>query len=497
MTPTIRHCLTSHGFHIVLLMLAAVSPFALSSAQAAERKPNFLFVYTDDQRWDAMGVVQREQGERARFPWFQTPNMDRLATDGVRFRNAFVTLPLCAPSRAAFLTGRYNHLNGIANNHTPFPDSSVTHASLLRAAGYATAYIGKWHMDGQRGQRPGFDYSASFVGQGRYVDCPFEINGQTTPTSGWVDDVSTDFAIAFMKQHRNEPFSVVVGYKACHGPCLPPERAKDRFPDAVARPVPNLDVQAIYRNSLSEPNRKAGATSGASAGPAGTNPNYFRCISAADDNLGRLLKALEDLGVADDTVVVFASDNGYYKGEHGLGDKRSAYDESLRIPLIIRYPKRLPKGKVRDELVLNIDLAPTFLELAGLTAPREMQGRSWVPLLTGKVTDWRKAFLAEYFFEKGFPTTPTVVAVRTETAKLIKYPGHDEWTELFDLASDPYETKNLVGEPKHKDLHKQMSDEFDRQVKLTGFVIPDYADKPGQMPDPPAQKKAGRARNMQ
>ena len=326
---------------------------------AAERKPNFLFVYTDDQRWDAMSVVQREQGDHARFPWFQTPNMDRLAAEGVRFRNAFVTLSLCAPSRAAFLTGRYNHLNGVVNNHTPFPTNSVTHASLTRAAGYATAYIGKWHMDGQRGQRPGFDYSASFIGQGRYWDCPFEINGQLTPTTGWVDDVATDYAIQFIKQHRDQPFSLSLGYKACHGPCEPPERAKDRFPDATARPVPNLGLHAIFRGTPAAPAEKA------KAGTTSTNPNYFRCISAADDNLGRLLKALDDLGLAQDTVVIFSSDNGFYKGEHGLGDKRSAYDESLLIPLIVRYPRLIPKAKVLDEMVLNIDLAPTLLDLAG------------------------------------------------------------------------------------------------------------------------------------
>src|ERR1051325_5631541 len=213
--------------------------FALSffSAFAADRKPNFLFIYTDDQRWDAMSVVQREQGDRARFPWFKSPNMDRLAAEGVRFRNAFVTLSLCAPSRAAFLTGRYNHLNGIVNNHTPFPEQSGTHAPLLRAAGYKTAYVGTWRMGGQRGQRPGFDYSASFIGQGKYVDCPFEINGQPTPTTGSVDDVATDYAIAFMKEHREQPFLIVVGFKLCHGPTQPPERAKDRFANARARPV--------------------------------------------------------------------------------------------------------------------------------------------------------------------------------------------------------------------------------------------------------------------
>jgi arylsulfatase A-like enzyme len=337
----------------------------------------------------------------------------------------------------------------------------------------------------------------SFIGQGRYVDCPFEINGTATPTSGWVDDVSTDFAIEFMKQHRAKPFCLVVGYKATHGPFEPPERAKDRFADAAARPVPNLNAPAIYRNDRAEPKKQADAAPGTTTRRSNTNLNYFRCISAADDNLGRLLKAIEDFGVADDTVVVFASDNGYYLGEHGLGDKRSAYDESLRIPLLVRYPKRFSKGQARDELVLNIDLAPTFLELAGVAVPREMQGRSWVPLLTGRSADWRKAFLAEYFFELGFPGTPTVVAVRTETAKLIKYPGHDEWTELFDLANDPYETNNLIGDPKHKDLQKQMSDEFDRQVKVTGFVVPDYADKPGERPNRPARMRAREANKNQ
>jgi len=474
---------------VVLALLASIGLSSASSARAAARQPNFLLVYTDDQRWDAMGVVQREQGERARFPWLQTPNMDRLAAEGVRFRNAFVTLSLCAPSRAAFLTGRYNHLNGVANNHTPFPEASVTHATLLRAAGYATAYIGKWHHGGQSGQRPGFDYSASFVGQGRYRDCPFEINGKPTPTTGWVDDVSTDYAIAFMQQHREKPFSMVVGFKACHGPTDPPERAQNRFADARARTVPNLNVPAIYRREDQQPSAKAEAD-----GTTKINLNYFRCISAADDNLGRLLKALDDLGLADDTVVVFASDNGYYNGEHRLGDKRSAYDESLRIPLLLRYPKLVSKGTTSDAIALNIDLAPTFLELAGVATPREMQGRSWVPLLSGEKVEWRQSFLAEYFYEQNFAGTPTLVAVRTANAKLIQYPGHEEWTELFDLAKDPYETNNLANDATQKELLKQMKAEFDRQVQATEFRIPDYADPPGSTNKAPASQKLRKAK---
>lgn len=467
---------------------------ALSAHAAAARKPNFLFIYTDDQRWDAMGVVQREQGDKARFPWFTTPHMDRLAAEGARFRNAFVVNSLCAPSRANFMTGRYSHLNGVVNNHTPFPETSVTHATAIKSAGYTTAYIGKWHMGGQRGKRPGFDYSASFVGQGKYFDCPIEVDGVATPSKGWVDDVTTDYAIAFIKQHRSQPFSVTLGFKACHGPFDPPERAKDRFADAKARPVPNLNVRAIYR----APGDTAPAAGKGSAlvnegGELKVNLGYFRCISAADDNLGRLLATLDELGLADDTVVVYSSDNGYYHGEHGLGDKRSAYDESLRIPLLVRYPRMIAKGTLRDQMVLNIDLAPTIVDLAGARVPAEMQGRSWRPLFADTNAPWRQSFLAEYFFESNFPTTPTVVAVRTPTAKIIKYPGNDQWTELFDLARDPYETRNLVADPAAKALLTKMNAEFDAQVKATQFHIPDYADKPGD----PSAKKQGKAKKKQ
>ena len=456
------------------------------AARAADRHPNFLFVYTDDQRWDAMGVVQREHGERGRYPWFTTPAMDRLAAEGLRFRNAFVTLALCSPSRAAFLTGRYNHINGVSDNHTPFPVESVTHATLLRTAGYTTGYIGKWHMGGQRGQRPGFDYSASFVGQGRYMDCPFEVNGEATPTTGWVDDVSTDYAIAFMKQNRAKPFSLTVGFKACHGPTTPPARASNRFAEQKARRVPNLGLRAPFRDEAGIPATKAVLTAG-SEGAAGVevNLNYFRCVSAADDCLGRLLATLDELGLAEDTVVIFSSDNGYYQGEHSLGDKRSLYDESIRIPLLVRYPRAIARGRVADELVHNLDLAPTLLDLAGVAVPLEMQGRSWRPLFAAPLasaaprTPWRDAFLAEYFQETGYPQTPTMAAVRTADAKLIKYLGREAWTELFDLRADPYETKNLARDPAHAALLARMSAAYDREAKAVAYVVPAYADKPG------------------
>lgn len=442
------------------------------TARAAETRPNFIFMYTDDQRWDALSVVQAEQGERGRYPWFKTPHMDRIAAEGVRFRNAFVTLSLCAPSRAAFLTGRYNHLNGVIDNYTPFPTDSVTHASLMRAAGYTTAYIGKWHMGTQSGQRPGFSYSASYVGQGKYVDCPFEIDGISAPTQGWVDDVATDYALDFIKrQSRDKPFSVVLGFKAPHVPLDPPARAKERFTGEKWRLVPSMHDRAIYRDPPA-----------AKAAPNAERPtplNYFRCISAIDDNVGRVLALLDELGLAENTVVVYASDNGYLHGEHSLGDKRCAYDESIRIPLLMRFPKRFPKGATIDEMVLNLDLAPTYLDLAGIAIPREMQGRSVVPLTqatrAGARPEWRKAFFYEYFLEKQYPQTPTVFAVRTDTAKLVRYPGREEWTEVFDLKADPYEVRNLARDPAGAKLRVELEQLFAREQEAVAFRTPEGA----------------------
>jgi arylsulfatase A-like enzyme len=475
------------------LVVSAEAPAAAGKPQAAAR-PSFLFIYTDDQRWDSLAVTQREQGDRARFPWLRSPNLDRLAAEGARFRNAFVVNSLCAPSRACYLTGRYSHLNGIANNRTPFPADAATHASLLRAAGYATGYVGKWHMGSQRGPRPGFDYSASFIGQGRYEDCPFEIDGVKTDTKGWVDDVSTDFAIEFIKKNRAGPFLCVVGYKSSHGPWDPPERAKGLYAGEFSRPAASAGHRPPYLKPI-PPERKEVKQFDIKPDSERSEMHrkYFRTLAAVDDNVGRLLKALDDLHLAESTVVVYTSDNGFYLGEHGLGDKRSAYEESIRIPLLVRAPSLAARGKVIDEMVLNIDLAPTFLDLAGVPVPAEMQGRSWKPLLAGEPAQWRKAFFYEYFLEAGMGP-PTVLAVRAEAAKLIKYPGHGDWTELFDLKADPYEMKNLFSDPASADLRKRMEEEYDRQASAVQFRIPEYADKAGDAPR--ARARQARDRNV-
>ncbi|MBN8456615.1 MAG: sulfatase [Verrucomicrobia bacterium] len=443
----------------LLIAMAIVSP-----AGAAERRPNFLFIYSDDHRWDAMGVVQREQGERGRFPWIKSPGMDRLAAEGVRFRNAFVTLSLCAPSRAAFLTGRYNHTNGITNNGTPFPADSVTHATLLRAAGYKTAYIGKWHMGNQRGQRPGFDYSASFIAHGRYHDCPFEINGVAKPTAGWVDDVSTDFAIEWIKRQRDNPFSIVVGLKSPHGPrggVNLPARLRTLYAGQQSRPVPNLRTPSPWQQPLAENDPPRGIADNRA------HLDYMRHIKGVDENVARLLDALDQLGLAEDTVVVYTSDNGYYLGEHCSGDKRSLYDESLRIPMLARYPRLFGKGRTVDDMVLNVDLAPTFLDLAGVPVPKEMHGMSWKPLAAGKSIPWRQSFFAEYYKELG--DVPTCYALRTTTHKLIRYPNHPDWTEVYDLAKDPYETRNLAADTT---LTAKLDSELGGSIKSLNYTVP-------------------------
>ena len=467
-----------------LLLLAGLA----SLASAADRKPNFVYVFTDDQRWDALSVVQKEQGEKGRFPWLKTPNLDRIAAEGIRFRNAFVVNSLCAPSRASLVTGQYGHVNGVTNNHTPHPEGNLSVAALLRPAGYVSGYFGKWHHGSQSGKRPGFDTSASFVGQGVYFDCPIEVDGVKTPSQGFVDDVTTEYASNFIKANKDKPFLMILGLKTCHGPFTPPPRNAKDYEGALARSTPNYGLPAIYAKT--GPNGAKGKATDAKEVP--TNLGMFRGINSVDDNVGKLLRLLDELKLADDTVFVFSSDNGYYLGEHNLGDKRTAYEESLRIPMLLRYPRAAKAGRTEDRMVLNIDPAATFLDLAGLPVPAAMHGRSWKPLIEGKTeAAWRDSYFYCYFYEKGF-NAPLTTAVRTSEAKLIKYPGHDEWTEVFDLKADPYEIKNLAQDPAYADLRKKLEAEYDRQAKAIDFKIPDYADKPAADGQEGAKKKAGK-----
>jgi len=434
-------------------------------------RPSFLVVLTDDQRSDALGVVQRELGERARFPWLETPNMDQLAEQGVRFRNAFVVNALCAPSRAAFLTGLYGHENGVNDNFTPLAPALPTHASLLRAAGYRTGYVGKWHMGGQA-EHPGFGWVASYTargGQGSYFDGAWKVAGVEARPAGWVDDVATDYAVEFLRRHRDEPFLLVVGYKAPHSPHEPesvPERQRGAYRGAPLAPAPSELASAPYAKP---------AAPGRAAHRQARARTYLELVSAVDASLGRLLAALDSLGLAERTFVVFAGDNGRMLGEHGLTAKRSAYEPSLRIPLIVRWPAlgAGARGRRVDEMVLNLDLAPTLLELAGVAPPAAMQGRSLRPLLEGERVPWRDAFLFEYFRETEQAgearQAPTHFALRTRGAKLVLFPGQPGWTQLFDLARDPDETRNLAGAPEGAARLAALTARFAEEVRAVGL----------------------------
>jgi arylsulfatase A-like enzyme len=454
-------------------LLPLLLPVLAQASRAGVQQPNIVFVYCDDARWDTLGVVQREQGERARWPWLRTPNIDRLSEQGVRFRQSFVVASLCSPARAAVMTAQYGHRNGVLGNRSPLPTDVATVAKQLQAAGYRTGYFGKWHMRLQR-KRPGFDRFASYVGHGEYQDCDFLVDGVLQSSEGWVDDVATDHAIEFLgAQSEEQPFLLWLGFKSPHGPRGGdnlPERLRATYAGERSGGVPNLTTPAAFQE---EP--ATSDTSGADT-VIEAHLDFMRHITGIDTCLGRLLDVLDASPHAENTVVMFSSDNGYYLGEHGgLNDKRTAYEESMRVPLIVRMPgDDARRGVTEDALVLNIDYAPTLLELAGAGPLPDVHGRSLLPLLRAgsPPSDWRSEFFYEYFFEEPYPS-PTTLALRTQTHKLIVYPGHDEWTEVFDLEADPYETKNLAADPK---LLARLRSLFQETAKRTGF------DPTGPMP---------------
>lgn len=464
---------------------------------AVAPRPNIIFIYADDLRWDTLGVVQREQGEAARFPWLQTPHLDALAAKSVRFRESFVVTSLCSPGRAAVMTSRPGHLTDIIGNGAHLPPQTITFAKHLQAAGYTTAYFGKWHMRDQR-ERPYYDHVASFVGQGRYFDCPFLVNGTETPTKGWVDDVSTDYAIKFVQQQpREKPLFLWLGFKSPHGPRGGdnlPERVKNLYSGEASRPTPNTSLAAIYNE-----NANAGGTVRQDKKENTPPPaqleahrDFMRHVTAIDTAVGRLLETLERTGRAENTLVVFTSDNGYYLGEHGLGDKRSAYDESLRVPLLIRLPGGATASRpaTNDAMVLNLDYGPTLLDYAGAEPLPGAQGRSLRPVLEGRApSDWRTAFFYEYFREANF-RAPTVLALRTTTHKVITYPGRNDWTEVFDLQRDPYETNNLA--TSQAELTGQLQRQLDQFARAAEFRWPPGYTASGDAPAPAPKAKTGK-----
>ena len=474
---TRREFLQGGGAAAGLLAAGLVSGIP-ALGEADPKRPNILFILTDDQRYDAMGFMGKPS-------FLKTPNMDRLAREGAHVQNAFVTTSLCSPSRACFLTGTYAHRHGVVTNEGNDPDPSCpTFPLLLQKAGYETAYVGKWHMAPKADPRPGFDYWLSFVGQGVYQNPKLNENGRNFQADGYMTDLLTDHAVKWLGRKREKPFCMVLAHKAVHGPFTPAPRHRDAFPDAVIpEPASYKDdyedkpewmrrafTYGLQRNqvvaSMDMPTPK---TVERKPWNGKGMLDYYRTILGIDDSIGKVLDTLESTGQLDNTVIVFAGDNGYFVGEHGLGDKRLMFEESVRIPFLVRYPKKLKPGTKITDTVLNIDLAPTLLDLAGVKIPSTMQGRSFAPRLSGRKITERKSFLYEYFRETWAAGLPLMLGVRTNRWKYCSYPDIKDIEELYDLQTDPLEMHNLARNPEHAGTVKEMREELKRLKKETSY----------------------------
>jgi N-acetylglucosamine-6-sulfatase len=470
----------------VITLLLSLLPSVLAAApknEPALPHPNVVVVLADDMRWDAMSV--------AGHPYLKTPNIDRLAGEGVRFKNAFCTTSLCSPSRASILSGVYAHTHGVRDNFTEFPADRASFPSALQEAGYQTAYIGKWHMGEENDEkRPGFDYWVSHKGQGKYNGTEFNIDGERQVKPGYYTHVVTDLAVDWLKRPRTQPFLLMLGHKASHSFYTPEPKYSNAF----------AQVQIAYPESAFQLDGKPGwikqrlNTWHGIYGPlfewrqkfpddrpeavkdfAAMTRAYWGTILSIDDSVGRLYSTLGELGQLDNTIIIFMGDNGLLNGEHGMVDKRTMHEPSIRIPLIVRYPGLVPTDhpKVVEQMVLTIDVAPSIVEMCGAPHLKGIHGRSWKTLVQKGDPVWRKSFLYEYNYEKQFPYTPNVRGVRTDRWKYIHYPhgngGSDRhMAELYDLKEDPDERENLIADPSYGAVLRSLKLDLERLLRETG-----------------------------
>ena len=496
-----REFLTHQAALAALLAAGLLGCESRSVAEAPVRRPNVVFIITDDQRWDNLSC--------AGHPYLRTPNMDRIASEGVRFTNAFVVNSLCSPSRASFLSGLYTHQHGIYFNNNVrrdwFFENIPIFPRILHDAGYRTAYFGKLHMGSNNTPVPGFDDWMVLPGQGSYNNPRFNVNGENVRSEGWVDDITGDAVAEWIGQVEG-PFCLVYGTKSPHASQIPPPRYEHLYDD-VEIPEPDNSHEDYKQTGKSRAVAESGLTRKALLDDVKLKggdwqryiKDFYRCVTAADDEVGKVLDALDKRGIADDTLVIHVGDNGFMQGEHGILNKRLAYEESLRIPMLVRYPRRIPAGRTPGEMALNIDVFPTILEYCGVKAPEPVAGRSLVPILEGKKVDWRK----EFFYECDEPTfllsrtgkpMPHVVAVRTERYKTIVYDTvPSDTNELYDLEKDPREMRNVWSNPAYAEIRTKMSQlVFDtmKQVEYTPqMLVPQwelcgpYAGEQGKMLD--------------
>lgn len=497
------------------VFVATLALAALAGPFAAADRPNIIFIMTDDHAAHAISAY----GSRINT----TPNLDRLAREGVLFRNVFATNSICTPSRAAILTGQYSHMNGVPVFNR-FDSSRPTAPRLLQQGGYYTGMIGKWHL----GSDPaGFDRWEILPGQGAYFDpILYTATGQKTYTGRYVTDVITDLGLDFIRSRpKNRPFFLMLHHKAPHRPWEPNDQERARFANRwIPEPDTLWDSYATRTDALHENQQRVAADltrrdlkippPADLSGPAlatwfavkpdsvtiarGGQPvtltgealarwkyqrymqDYLATVQSVDDSVGRVLEYLDRNGLAKNTMVIYTSDQGFFLGDHGLFDKRFMYEPSLRMPFLVRWPAGIKPGTVSEAMGLNVDFAPTFLDVAGLPVPADMQGRSLLPVLRGKPpADWRTSMYYRYYHDPGDHNTRQHYGVRTRTHKLIYFWTKDQW-ELYDLVRDPLELNNLYGQPGQDAITASLKAEL---ARLKAAVKDDdqYADR--QLPN--------------
>ncbi|MDJ0789340.1 MAG: sulfatase [Myxococcota bacterium] len=418
-------------------------PGAVEQARPVPHPPNVVFILSDDHRFDFTGY----EGH----PFVRTPSLDRLAAEGVRFSRAYVTSSLCSPSRASFLTGTWPHRHGVWNNFTPWSDENRTFLEHLSRAGYATAFIGKWHMPGGLPELRGVDHFVTFTnmgGQGVYEWCPLVVDGREEESrTRYIATELTDRALAWMEENAERPFALYLSHKSVHADFTPDEPDRGRYATSSvelpegAHPWTHLTNAQYVHLSFR---------------PLGTViRSYAEAITSLDREIGRVLDFLEERGLRENTLVIYTSDNGYFWGERGLVDKRWPYETSIRVPFLLRYPASgHAPGVTADGIVAGVDVAPTLLDLAGLSVPERMQGQSLRPLLSDPSARVRDELLYAYYLEPPYPT-PTSQAIVTTSHKLIRYDGLPD--EVYDLGADPHERRNLgMGSPQAEALSNRL-----------------------------------------
>ncbi|MFL5739642.1 MAG: sulfatase [Flavisolibacter sp.] len=442
---------------------------------------NIIFILTDDHRYDFMGFT-------GKLPWLKTPNLDRLYHEGAWFKNAFVTTSLCSPSRASILTGAYSHVHTIVDNFSPEIPGNIYFPQYLQKAGYQTAFFGKWHMgNADDHPRPGFNHWESFKGQGVYYNPSLNIDGKEVNygDSTYITDLLTEHALSWLRaRDPSKPFFLYLSHKAVHEPMSPARRHAGMYKDKP------YTLPSTYYQTLNDDYKKLGWPEWVKQQryswhgvdyPYNTHEKieeivrtYCETLMAVDESIGALLDYLKTEGLDQNTLIIYMGDNGFSMGEHGLIDKRQFYEESVKVPFLVRCPEIFHAGgNTVLKMVQNIDVAPTILSAAGLQPPSEIPGKSFLPLLRGDSTQWRDKIFYEYFWEFDFPFTPTVFGVRSDHFKYIRYYGIWDTNELYDLEKDPDEMNNLINNPQYADTAKQMANElFDWLEHTGGMQIP-------------------------